>query len=838
MIKSKYRWDMPKADESESAKLAEKLGIDRLTAAVLAERGRASRELAEAFLVADESGLLDPFAMKDMKAAADRISRAVADGEFIRVYGDYDADGVTSTALMTRLLAKLGARYDYYIPHRSREGYGLNVGAIDSAAEAGVKLIVTVDNGISAVQQIAHAASLGIDVVVTDHHEPPETLPEAVALVNPKQKDCPYPFKGLCGAGVVFKLAHAMFGGPVPEFADLAAIGTIADLMPLEGENRIIAKLGLELMRREPVPGIAALAKVSGAKAEELSSGRIAFSLAPRLNAGGRLEHAGIAVKLLLAEEAEEAEEIAAELDRLNVERQELVERTTAEADAMWRAASAFPDGRPRKAIVLAKEGWNAGIAGLVASKLVERYYMPAIVLAWDETTGMCKGSARSIEGFDLFAALTACVDLMDHFGGHQAAAGMTLEAAKVEALGERLHGLAEERISEEDWQPKRRVDLKASIREATLAAIDGLSKLEPFGNGNPTPRVAILGAVAKESRTMGKEGKHLRVTFEQDGRTIEAVAFGMGEERVRLAEGVRYDLLGELNVNEWNGNRKVQMMLKDYRSDHLFVHDRRASGQSWTSAVDQLLAREGIAVGSNAADDSRTAGGEASFALLCATDEAYREAQERYGAHGVPIGLCADVSEPIEGMAGEIAATGEERQGSVRKCRHVALVGLPDDERGKAVLRRWLMSSPDLESATVLAFGESSVSSAPASSSEPGEFPERKHFAEIYSLCRTKVSWLDSPDGFLRESALNTGWPLATVRMMHDVFIELGFIAANGASRKFVANAPKRDLDQSARYRKARDGAAVEPAARGLSALSPEALKGWLEVCHASANR
>ncbi|MFC5402043.1 single-stranded-DNA-specific exonuclease RecJ [Cohnella soli] len=818
MIKSKYRWDMPRIAESESTRLAEEMGIDRLTAAILAERGWASKEQAEVFLVADESGLLDPFRMKDMQAAVDRINRAVSGGEFIRVYGDYDADGVTSTALMTRLLAKLGARYDTYIPHRSREGYGLNVGAIDLAAEAGVQLIVTVDNGISAVQQIAYASSLGIDVVVTDHHEPPETLPEAVALVNPKQKDCPYPFKGLCGAGVVFKLAHAMLGGPELSFADLAAIGTIADLMPLEGENRIIAKLGLEQMRRAPLPGIAALAKVSGVKTEELSSGRIAFSLAPRLNAGGRLEHAGIAVELLLAAKADEAERIAIELDRLNVERQELVERTTIEADAMWRASPALPDGRGRKAIVLAKVGWNAGIAGLVASKLVERYYLPAVVLAIDEATGKCKGSARSIDGFDLYEALSTCADLMDHFGGHQAAAGMTLDVAKVDELAERLHGLAEERVSEEDWQPKRRVDLQATIREATLAAVDGMAKLEPFGNGNPTPRVAFLGVIAKESRTIGKEGKHLRATFEQDGRVIEAVAFGIGEERERIVEGARYDVLGELSVNEWNGNRKVQIMLKDYRSDHLFVRDRRSDGERWSSAVDKLLSRvEGTEV-----------------VLLCATHEAYREALDKYGTNGIRVSLCANIDES-PAFTGEIAAAKESGSSGVHRCCHVALIGLPDDEGGMAILKRWLLSSSELESVTVLAYGETQRVAKKAAP-PAAEFPDRKHFAEVYALCRAKSAWLDSPDGFLRESALKTGWPLATVRMMHDVFIELGFIATDGVSRNMVSNAPKRELDQSAKYRKFRDAAAGISEFRGLSAMSPDELKRWLESCHALA--
>jgi single-stranded-DNA-specific exonuclease len=570
VIKSKFRWDLQSPDEEQITAIMSGFNVSRLVAGVLAARGWSSMEQTSAFLKADEQQLLDPFGMKGMEAAVSRITQAVADGERIRVYGDYDADGVTSTALMIRLLTQLNASFDTYIPHRSREGYGLNFGAIDKAAEAGVSLFITVDNGISAVDQIAYAAQKGIDVVVTDHHEPPEVLPKAAALVNPKQKDCPYPFKGLCGAGVVFKLAHAIIGRPVLEYADLAAIGTIADLMPLIGENRVIVRLGLEQMRRQPIAGIRALSKVSGVKPEDLTSGRIGFSLAPRLNAGGRLEHADRAVMLLTASEDEEAEMLANELDRLNNERQKLVEQTIVEADHMWQSLCAAEDDKLRNVIVLAKEGWNAGIAGLVASKLVERYYRPVIILATDLETGFCKGSARSIDGFDLYAALTENADLLEHYGGHQAAAGMTISLEKVGELGDRLHVLAEKWLNAEDWQPKRRVDLSITVQDITLKAIEQLGRLEPFGNGNPTPRIVIQDVLIRESRTMGKENKHLRITVDQAGQSIEAVGFGMGEQRDRLAPGTRIDLLGELSVNEWNGNRKAQVMVQDVRSQHL----------------------------------------------------------------------------------------------------------------------------------------------------------------------------------------------------------------------------------------------------------------------------
>ncbi|RED64149.1 single-stranded-DNA-specific exonuclease RecJ [Cohnella lupini] len=810
MIKSKYRWDLPELDESLVSKLERELQVSRLTAGVLAGRGWTSSEQTKAFLQTDAEQLHDPFVMKGMSDAVRRISDAVKHGERIRVYGDYDADGVTSTALMSRLLIELGASFDTYIPHRSREGYGLNVGAIDLAAEAGVRLLITVDNGISAVEQIAYAASRGIDVVVTDHHEPPDKLPEAVALVNPKQKDCPYPFKGLCGAGVVFKLAHAMLGRPIIEYTDLAAIGTIADLMPLTGENRVIARLGLEQMRRQPIVGIRALAKVCGIKPEDLTSGRIGFSLAPRLNAGGRLDHADSAVKLLQETEEEEAERMALGLDKLNSERQALVEQTVIEADEMWQTQCAAEGGADRKVIVLAKAGWNAGIAGLVASKLVERYYRPAVILASDEETGLCKGSARSIDGFDLYEALTDCADLMEHYGGHQAAAGMTISRENIDLLANRLHELAELRLTAEDWQPKRRADLSVKLSDLTLGAVDQLASLEPFGSGNPTPRVVLQEVRIRESRTMGKEDKHLRVTVEQSGQAMEVVAFGMGEKKEILSAGVVIDLLGELSINEWNGNRKVQMMFQDFRSRHLHVKDRRKEVDVWIE-LDRIVANL-----------------PSGLAIACSSLASFKEAHARFGHMGIAMSLYTDTNIDRFVADSETAAALEATDSvdQFGHWRHLILIGLPSSDQEVRILKRWLAPERGGESVTVFAeLGSGSMATA----SFPA-FPERKHFAEIFAMCRKRGAWLDSPDGFLQESAMATGWPLSSVRMMHEVFVELGFIAVAGASRKIVTEPPRRELEQSSRYRKAREYA------EGLriSEMTTDELTRWLVACHA----
>lgn len=788
MKSSKYIWALPNQDERLQQELAEQYGLSRLVAGVLVARGWTSSAQTAAFLNANEEQLHDPFKMKGMHAAVTRIRKAIETGELIRVYGDYDADGVTSTALMSRLLTALGARFDTYIPHRGNEGYGLNLRAIDLASEAGVTLLVTVDNGISAVDQIAYANDKGIDVVVTDHHEPPASgvLPAAVALVNPKQEDCPYPFKGLCGAGVVFKLAHAFMGRPMLEYADLAAIGTIADLMPLVGENRIIAKLGLSQLRVNPIPGIRALSKVSGTKPEELTSGRIGFGLAPRLNAGGRLAHASGAVQLLNASSDDEAFALASDLDQLNAERQELVLETVAAAEELWTKLSS--DGRRRNVIVLAAEGWNAGIAGLVASKFVERYYRPVIILAIDPETGKAKGSARSIEGFDLFAALSECAELMDHFGGHTAAAGLTISRENVEALSDRLHALAEEWLTEEDWQPKKRADLVCTLAHATLDAVDQLAKLEPFGNGNPTPRVVIHGLKVVESRTLGKENNHLKLTVEQDGRTIEAIGFGMGEDKDRLAPGMRLDLLGELSVNEWKGSRRVQFVFQDWRTDELRLVDGRKERDPWRKLAEW--------VGESCIDT----------AILCGSPRTAQEANDKLAHPTIRVRTYSE-----EGLTAD-------------KWKKLILLGMPDNERDAEQLSIWL--SPKHGGELVVLLEHPRADESPAAGVV---FPDRKHFAVVYGMFKRQGTWLDAPEGFLQSVSTETGWPLATVRMMQEVFVELGFISVHGSTRQVVSDPPRSELERSPRYRRAKQAAEAQQ----LRHMSADELREWMHRWH-----
>lgn len=533
----------------------------------------------------------DPFLLKGMAEAVPRIRKALQDEEHILVYGDYDADGVSSTALMIFLLRHLGASFDIYIPHRSNEGYGLHNHALDWALQQGVSLVITVDTGISAYHQIAYASELGIDVIVTDHHEPPELLPEAYALINPKLPDCPYPFKGLAGVGVAYKLAEALLGSGVPEeWCEIAAIGTVADLMPLLGENRSLVRRGLTSMRNSPFPGIRALLSVSGITMSTVSAVNIAFGMAPRINASGRLDHAGRAVTLLTTADAEEAEQFAGELDLLNKERQLVVERIVGEATAKLEqriSQTGLPD-----IIVLAEQGWNVGVVGIVASKLLEKYYRPVIILDIYPDTGMCKGSARSIPGLDIYAALSSCAGLMDHFGGHPAAAGMSLPQDKLEDFDAALNAYAASILTPEDFVAVTAADGEVSIADLSLQAALELERLAPFGMANPLPRFILRGAAVKETRKMGQDGKHLKLVLQQDKVTIEAVAFGKGSLADLLPDGTIIDVLAELSVNEWNGSRKPQLMLQDLAVPAAQLFDLRGAADAVKQAahIQELL--------------------------------------------------------------------------------------------------------------------------------------------------------------------------------------------------------------------------------------------------------
>ncbi|WP_274362650.1 single-stranded-DNA-specific exonuclease RecJ [Paenibacillus thermotolerans] len=583
MLSSKMRWDVGAPDPDKVRALAQRLNAGPLLAALLAVRGIGPEE-AE-FFMSEEPAFHDPFLLDGMAPAVERIRRALDGGEYIRVYGDYDADGVSSTSLMVRLLRMLGARFDYYIPHRVTEGYGLHVHSVEKAHADGVKLLITVDTGISAAEQIHRANELGLETIVTDHHEPPERLPEALAVINPKKPGCTYPFKGLAGVGVAFKLAQALLGRVPEELAEYAALGTIADLMPLTGENRGLVKLGLSHLRKTGNLGFLALMRAAGIDRSALSAGQVAFALAPRVNAVGRLESADEAVRLLVTDDAAEAERCARRLDELNRERQELVESTAEEALRQVAMHDDIPD-----VIVVHSDEWNPGVIGIVASRIVERFFRPAVVIAVDPQTGIGKASARSVPGFHLYEAIRHCSDILEHFGGHEAAAGLSVREDRIAELAERLNRYAAVTLTPEMKVPSLKADAVIEGKDITVESIEELETLAPFGAGHPTPRFVIRGARASGAAAMGKDAQHLKLRLDhsQQEAEMEAIYFGAGGMAPLIGSGARVDLLGELSINEWKGRKKPQLIVRDLCIPHRQAFDwrhlsgRRAADDCW----------------------------------------------------------------------------------------------------------------------------------------------------------------------------------------------------------------------------------------------------------------
>lgn len=570
MITQKNRWASYELNEQQlqlANNIAQSFKLPLIVAKLLVQREITTDQAVEKFLYGQPSMLYDPYLLYDMDRAVNRIKQAIEQEEKIRIYGDYDADGVSSTTVLYYTFQELKANFDFYIPHRMTEGYGLNKGAIDKALADGVKLIVTVDTGISAVNEVAYANELGIDIVVTDHHEPPEVIPDAIAVVNPKQEHCLYPFKGLAGVGVAFKLATALLNYIPLQLTPFVALGTVADIMPLQDENRILVKQGLEQIKTRQYEAFNAIATVAGFDIDAINASNIGFAVGPRINAAGRLEHAKAAVSLLIETDSKLALQKASRLDAINKERQTIVEDIIVQADLAWHEKceqSKLAGKREPGVILLHQYGWNVGVIGIVASKLLERYYKPVIIFGVDEQTDMAKGSARSIEGFDLHHALTKCEHLLDHYGGHAAAAGMTTHSSKLAALEEALSTLAYETVTEEQWIPKLNVDIACHLQDVSLETIEQFELLEPFGMGNPSPRFLIQQVEVEAVRAIGKESNHLKLTVNDGVNQLDIIGFGYGEYVDLLNRYDQIEVVGQLTVNEWNNTKRPQLQLQD----------------------------------------------------------------------------------------------------------------------------------------------------------------------------------------------------------------------------------------------------------------------------------
>ena len=537
-----------------------KAGYPPLLAAMLSVRGIESVQEAASFLDGGAELLCDAGLMKDMDRAAARIKRAIAQRETVAVYGDYDVDGITSTCLLTDWLRSRGLECYPYIPDRISEGYGINNAAIDKLRSRGVSLIISVDCGITAAAEAEHAREAGVDLIITDHHECREqTIPDAVAVIDPKQDGCAYPNKDLAGVGVALKLVCAVEGKSeeiVERYADLAAIGTVADVVPLKGENRYIVRRGLEKLASPTRPGIAALLRESGASDRKISSSTIGFSLAPRLNAAGRLGEVSVAGKLLMTRDMREADALAGELCELNRRRQHL-------ETEIWDDASGMMDGKtPQAPIVLASENWHQGVIGIAASKLAEQYSRPTIMICLDGDKG--KGSCRSYGGFNLFDALSACSEYLEGFGGHALAAGLNIRRDKLRQFCSAFSEYYENNKPEE--LPTLCCDILISDPGILdMKGVAALSRLEPYGSGNAKPTMCILGARLERVTPIGG-GRHLRLGVSYRGADFECVYFSHSESELGLRAGDRVDIAFTPQINEFRLRRSVQLQITEIR--------------------------------------------------------------------------------------------------------------------------------------------------------------------------------------------------------------------------------------------------------------------------------
>lgn len=553
-------------------------GFTPLLAAVLALRGFSAPEEANKFLRGGDELLIDPMLMRGMDRAVPRIRRAIENKETIAVYGDYDVDGITATCLLTDWLCCKGAECISYIPDRIEEGYGLNCDAISSLSKKGVKLIITVDCGITACSEADFARELGVDIIITDHHECRDiSLPNAVAVIDPKQTDCPYPNKDLAGVGVALKLACAVDGDSrkiIKKYADIVAVGTIADVVPIRGENRYIVRTGLRSLENNARPGLAALMRVAGVEERKMNASTIGFSIAPRLNAAGRLGCVPIAMNLLMTHDKNKASALASELCDLNRRRQ------TLETD-IWDDAVNMMNGHPTDVpIVLSSDRWHQGVIGIAASKLAEQYSLPTVMICMDGEKG--KGSCRSYGNFNLFDALSACAEHLEGFGGHALAAGLNV---KKEKLAEFKKAFAEYYLRNRPQElPKLGCDLLiANPKMLDMEGVESLDMLEPFGSGNPKPTMCICGAVIEKIMPIGG-GKHLRINIRFGGESFECVFFGHNEAEINLKEGDVADIAFTPQINEFRLRKTVQLQLCE-----ICRHDPKIMCDRIMSACDEI---------------------------------------------------------------------------------------------------------------------------------------------------------------------------------------------------------------------------------------------------------
>ncbi|MDQ0205410.1 single-stranded-DNA-specific exonuclease RecJ [Alkalicoccobacillus murimartini] len=772
MLKPRARWQVQTQDQAEIDALAESCQLPPLVAKLLLNRGLKEQKDVQRFLDKDGLSFYDPYLMDGMKETVDRIHQAVELQEHIVVFGDYDADGVSSTAVLMHALKELGALAEYYVPNRFTEGYGPNEPALRRAKEQGCSLMITVDTGISAVHEAAVAKEIGLDFIITDHHEPPPVLPDALVILNPKKPGCLYPFKSLAGVGVAFKLAHALLDRVPVELLDIAVIGTIADLVPLVDENRLIARMGLEALQESDKPGLLAIKKVCGFGADAMEADHVGFGIGPRMNAAGRLDSADPAVDLLLADDLGTATKLAEDIDQLNKERQSIVNEMT--KDAIDLVDESYPISE-NNVIIIGKEGWNAGVIGIVASRLVERYYRPVIVMSFDSEKGKAKGSARSIEGFNMFEELSKNREILPHFGGHPMAAGLTMELDQVDELRRRLHQQADEVLTEEDYSPIAKVDVLARVDEVTLSVVKQLEKLAPFGVGNPKPKIMFEKVHLGQIRRIGSDSSHLKLSLTEQGATLDGIGFRMGHLHEEITRSAAIQALGTLSVNEWNGTVKPQLMIEDLAvSDWQLFDWRSLKPPRVGERVSELNQSDTVCI-------------------------AFR---------GEPT------EQLVPGLDVYHAGTTEYSSLSLHD-KYLVLLDVPRDKEQLEELFK-NAGKPSRIYAIFYQKEDSFFSSNPT----------REDFKWFYALIRQHKQLQFKKQQKQIES--HKGWSSGTVQFMAEVFEELGFIESKDGVA-FPADQPsKKDLTQSLIYRSKLQQADLE---NDFVYSSYDQLRNWIET-------
>ncbi len=558
------KWECYEIDENKVSELTKKYGINEILARILVNKGLTQKEEIDLFMNPTRKDFHDPFLMPDMKIVVDRILKAMEDKQKIMIYGDYDADGITSVTVLKSFLEERGLEVSYYIPNRLDEGYGLNKEAIQKIYQEGFRLMITVDCGISGIEEIAYANSLGIETLITDHHEPTEVLPEALAVMDAKRKDNKYPFNQLAGVGVVFKLIQAISiklkleEKEYLKYLDIVCIGTISDIVPLVDENRVIAKLGLKLIAQTKNIGLRALLEVTGFK--NIDSGAISFGVAPRINACGRMGNEKLALDLFLSTNYEEAKKLAIKLNEYNIERQNIEKKIFDEA-----VEKIEQEEKGKSCIIVGNKDWHHGIIGIVASKVTELYFKPSILICFEEEEG--KGSGRSVPGFDLHEALTKCSTHLERFGGHAMAVGVTVKKNEFENFKKELEAYAKQ-CEVDKIVPIINIDSELSLKQVDMESVKSLKMLEPFGEANKMPLFLFKNLKINSIRALS-EGKHLKLTLKDDNFMVNAIGFNMGDLTEKYLLDDKVDIVGNLDINSYNGMESIQIMIKDIRKSY-----------------------------------------------------------------------------------------------------------------------------------------------------------------------------------------------------------------------------------------------------------------------------